>query len=80
MPFRYHFYFNHERQQFYQLCQMANAMAVDLGISHPAKQEPSLNCFETNDTRSHNLDTPRLLPENIEARRTLLGCYYLTSS
>lgn len=50
---RYHFHFRPERQQIYQLVQLAAAMAVDLEL--------------------------KKLSINSESKRTLAGCYYLSS-
>lgn len=76
---RYHFYFDPHREQMYQLCQMAFAMVVELGIDKHARQtEVSITSFN-----------PTLLPimrhgkpaaSELEAMRAFLGCYYLTSS
>lgn len=50
---RYHFHFRPERQQIYQLVQLAVAMAVDLELEKPSMDS--------------------------ESKRTLAGCYYLSS-
>lgn len=50
---RYHFHFRPERQQIYQLVQLAVAMAIDLEL------------------KKHSISS--------ESKRTLAGCYYLSS-
>ncbi len=77
--FRYHQFFRPERQQIYQLSQMVIAMAVDLEISRSSdKLSGSLSTFAfgnnwTSSTRGHRF------PSELEAMRTFLGCYYLSS-
>lgn len=72
---RYHFYFEPDREQIYQLSQMAAAMVVDLGINKPAQESVP------NDVR---LLKARLFlptsPEELEAQRTFLGVYFLTTT
>jgi hypothetical protein len=77
--FRYHYYFKPERQQIYQLSQMAAAMAVDLGITQPRQSPTQQNNF-TILNATPQVFSPRKSPEEIEAKRTFLGCYYLSSS
>ena len=118
--YRYHFYFEPERQQVYQLSQMAAAMAVDLRIHRsvhsrpqqndlsivnirqeifnaaetpediellqlvesntrtPSNHSPQSNCSILDATSQ--LYKPRMSFEDIEARRTFLGTYWLSSS
>ncbi|KAE9374683.1 hypothetical protein N431DRAFT_543935 [Stipitochalara longipes BDJ] len=70
----YHFYFEPDREQLYQLSQMAAAMAIDLGINKPTSDSAS------NDVRA--LKAKLFLPnlDDFEAQRTFLACYFLTST
>jgi hypothetical protein len=80
--FRYQFYFRPLRQQIYQLATMAAAMAVDLGI-HKATSSEAKNGSVLDVLNISAVLVPRrslLDDEAYEERRTLLGCYYLTSS
>jgi hypothetical protein len=72
---RYHFYFEPDREQLYQLSQMAAAMAIDLGINKPAQDATQ------NDNRlmKRSVFLPQSSKE-LEAQRTFLGCYFLTTS
>lgn len=79
LPFthRYHKYFKPERQQAYQLLQLAMAMAVDLGITklNPTRDGAAGDPPHPIDAK---LCKPAVLPSipQAEAQRTLLGCYY----
>ncbi|KFZ20552.1 hypothetical protein V501_00059 [Pseudogymnoascus sp. VKM F-4519 (FW-2642)] len=76
---RYHYYFQPERQQFYQLSQMMIAMAVDLGITRPdARRSCDPSRFASGDSWNCSISASEL-PSDIEARRIFLGCYYLSS-
>jgi hypothetical protein len=70
---RYHFYFEPDREQIYQLSQMAAAMAVDLGIHKPASDSAS-------GSRALKARLFLLNSEDLEVQRTFLGCYFLTST
>lgn len=76
---RYHLYFNPDRQQVYQLSQMAIAMAIDLGINRKAQDPASMNNSVVSIPFSfpHVLNS-RISPEEMENRRTFLGCYYIS--
>ncbi|KAH8821930.1 hypothetical protein F5884DRAFT_107989 [Xylogone sp. PMI_703] len=69
----YHYYFNPERQQLYQLYKLAIAMAEDLRIT---EYNVSLDGLAENHQGRH---LPYLSSEEIEAKRTFLGVYYLSS-
>jgi len=76
---RYQYYFKPERQQVYQLSQMAAAMAVDLGINQPTQNASQTNNFTILNV-TPQIFQPRQTPEEIEAKRTFAGCYYLSSA
>jgi len=59
----------------YQLSQMAAAMVIDLGINKPTQDTMA------NDVRlmKHSLFLPHS-PEELEAQRIFLGCYFLTTT
>ena len=59
----------------YQLSQMAVAMAIDLGINKPAQD------WEPIDVKvlKARLFLPKS-PEELEAQRTFLGVYFLTTT
>jgi hypothetical protein len=74
---RYHFYFEPDREQSYQLSQMATSMVVDLRINIPTQDNIPT------DNRVHRAGPLAFLSksaEELEAQRTFLGCYFLTSS
>lgn len=77
--FRYHFYFNPETQQIYQLTQIIAAMAIDLRIHKPRLDGLDTIAFSSPDSSSHSLGLG-VTPEDIEAKRTFLGSYYLSSA
>jgi hypothetical protein len=75
---RYHLYFDPEKQQIYQLTQMMATMAIDLEIHKPLRGDqreyihqisPFLGCDTTPESTG-----------DLEIKRTLLGCYYISSS
>lgn len=74
----YHFYFDVDNQQLYQLCQMATSLAVDLGINKPLERaNEASNSLVLART---NLFLPSVVSlEDLESRRTYLGCYYVSS-
>lgn len=74
---RYHFYFHPDREQIYQLSQMAVSMTVDLGMDKPIRQAQT--GFSASDVLPF-LSHSRPSPGEIEAMRAYLGCYFLTSS
>jgi hypothetical protein len=71
----YHLFFEPQREQMYQLSQMAGAMAVDLGINKSSQDTVATDV---------RLVKARLFfpnsPEELEAQRTFLGCYFLTTA
>ncbi|KAH6715454.1 hypothetical protein DL95DRAFT_460915 [Leptodontidium sp. 2 PMI_412] len=73
----YHFYFHPDREQIYQLSQMAVSMTVDLGMDKPIRQAQT--GFVASDVLPF-LSHSRPSPGEIEAMRAYLGCYFLTSS
>jgi hypothetical protein len=76
---RYQHFFRPERQQIYQLSQMVIAMAVDLEISRPAGDlSGALSTFAFGDSRTGSMRA-HSFPSELEAMRTFLGCYYLSS-
>lgn len=58
---------------------MAAAMAVDLGINQPAQNVCQVNNFTILNV-TPQVFQPRQTPEEIEAKRTFAGCYYLSST
>lgn len=77
--FRYHLFFRPDRQQIYQLSQMVIAMAVDLEISRSANAlSGAMSTFAVGDGRTGSMRAHRF-PSELEAMRTFLGCYYLSS-
>lgn len=76
---RYHHFFKPERQQIYQLSQMVIAMAVDLEISRSGSNlSGSFSVSAFGDSRTGSMRAHRF-PSELEAMRTFLGCYYLSS-
>jgi hypothetical protein len=57
---------------------MAISMALDLGINKPAMDSKPTDFQVLNFTPLSYVT--KWSPEDLEARRTFLGCYYLTSS
>ena len=54
---------------------MIAAMAIDLGINSAPLENTSFNDLTVANSTVHW----QLTPEDIETKRTFLGCYYLTS-
>jgi hypothetical protein len=80
MGIRYHLYIQPERESVYQTLQMAVSMAIDLGINKPPLQAiPSEHDIVPN-VRVLFASRVRISPEELESRRTFLGCYYLSSA
>ncbi|KAH7393357.1 hypothetical protein BKA64DRAFT_84994 [Cadophora sp. MPI-SDFR-AT-0126] len=73
----YHFYFHPDREQIYQLSQMAISMTVDLGMDKSTRQQPVSS--NTSDVIPF-LSRSRPSAGEIEGMRAYLGCYFLTSS
>jgi hypothetical protein len=72
---RYYFNFDPVRQQLYQLVQMAVSMALDLNLNRPVRLDPTAP-----PTLVPQLGLKaRLLLEEIEGQRAILGCYYLST-
>lgn len=65
------------RNQLFQLLHMATAMALDLGLDKPARQELPANPAGLLPQLRLKY---RLLAEEAEGRRAVLGCYYLSST
>ncbi|TAQ88277.1 hypothetical protein B7494_g3380 [Chlorociboria aeruginascens] len=77
----YHFYFKAERQQLYQLSQMAAAMIVDLELNKPLQPDYKPSNFKINiPLVNRNRSQDLLSDEFVEGRRAFLGAYYLCSS
>ncbi len=74
---RYHFYYNPGRDQSYQLSQMIAIMAAELGIDKPARNAEQVN--STMLSHTSQVCGPVASLEEIERRRTFLGCYFLSS-
>lgn len=76
LRFRYHLHFNPDREQLYQLSQLAVSMAVDLGINKPAPRDTTREVVAFMVGNSASLvDSAEVL----EAKRTFIGCYYVSS-
>ncbi|EXJ70962.1 uncharacterized protein A1O5_05955 [Cladophialophora psammophila CBS 110553] len=73
----YHFHFDPARQQLYPLLQMANSVALELGLDRPVRQQLPINLASL---VPELLIKSRLPIEEVEGRRALLGCYCLSSS
>lgn len=73
---RYHFYFNPDNQQIYQLCQMATSLTADLGIDKPVRRVG----FGKGTSIPFNAFVPNINLEDAEAKRAYLGCYYIASA
>jgi hypothetical protein len=58
---------------------MVAAMAIDLGINQPTQSTSQSNNFTILNVTPH-IFKPRQTPEEIEAKRTFAGCYYLSSA
>jgi hypothetical protein len=70
-------YYEPERQQMYQLSQIVATMAFDLELHTPiinATLKPSPSPVD-----ALRFGLPTLSPEDLEAKRTFIGCYYITS-
>ena len=74
---RYHFYFHPDREQIYQLSQMAIAMTVDLGMDKATRRPPM--CSSSSEIMPF-MSYSRPSAGEIEGMRAYLGCYFLTSS
>ncbi|KAK0099941.1 hypothetical protein ONS95_013236 [Cadophora gregata] len=73
----YHFYFNPDREQMYQLSQIAISMTVDLGMDKPTRQGQT--CSGTSSLLPF-MSQSMFSAGEIEGMRAYLGCYFLTSS
>ncbi|TGO08290.1 hypothetical protein BTUL_0216g00170 [Botrytis tulipae] len=72
----YHYHYNPEKENLFQLTQMANAMVIDLGLHRPKFGE-----VQTSYSNTLGFECPKkFTPIQIEERRTLIGCFCLTSS
>ena len=75
----YHHYLCPQTQNIYQYIQVACGMAIDLGLFRKFPQQH----FPNSQLCGPNLDTKALTPEgddvrDLEGRRALIGCYYLS--
>ncbi|THV46244.1 hypothetical protein BGAL_0402g00010 [Botrytis galanthina] len=72
----YHYHYNPEKENLFQLTQMANAMVIDLELHRPKFGE-----VQTSYSNTLGFECPKkFTPIQIEERRTLIGCFCLTSS
>ncbi|KAF7957987.1 hypothetical protein EAE96_003554 [Botrytis aclada] len=72
----YHNHYNPEKENLFQLTQMANAMVIDLGLHRPKFGE-----VQTSYSNTLGFECPKkFTPAQIEEKRTLIGCFCLTSS
>ncbi|TEY46934.1 hypothetical protein BOTCAL_0310g00010 [Botryotinia calthae] len=72
----YHYHYNPEKENLFQLTQMANAMVIDLGLHRPKFGE-----VQTSYSNILGFECPKnFTPAQIEEKRTLIGCFCLTSS
>ncbi|MCJ1390774.1 hypothetical protein MMC18_003635 [Xylographa bjoerkii] len=75
----YHFYFKPHRQQIYQLAQLAVAMAEDLGLGKLYGTTKPVAGHDLNGASS-TIEFEHLQSRStLEAKRTYVGCYYLSS-
>ncbi|TVY15966.1 Transcriptional regulator WAR1 [Lachnellula arida] len=77
----HHFFFEPEHQQIYQLCQLANSMAIDLEITTSQRDRKHTPSTSFN-LLSVIAESPVKLSssQDAEAKRAFLGCYYITST
>ncbi|TVY24608.1 Transcriptional regulator [Lachnellula hyalina] len=77
----HHFFFEPEHQQIYQLCQLAASMAIDLEIT-TSQQDRKHTPSTSFNLLSVIAESPVKLSssQDAEAKRALLGCYYITST
>jgi hypothetical protein len=59
---------------------MATAMAIDLEINKPVKHDTRMDAFTIFSQSPQTFMPAKLQPEEIEAKRAFLGCYYLSSA
>ncbi|TGO57741.1 hypothetical protein BCON_0062g00100 [Botryotinia convoluta] len=72
----YHYHYNPEKENLFQLTQMANAMVIDLGLHRPKFGE-----VQTSYSSTLGFECPKkFTPDQIEEKRTVIGCFCLTSS
>lgn len=71
----YHFFFDPNRMQIYQLSQMAATMAIELGLNRRLQNSVPISAFSLIDST-----VPRQPYEEMERMRTFLGCFYMASS
>ncbi|TGO38438.1 hypothetical protein BHYA_0075g00410 [Botrytis hyacinthi] len=72
----YHYHYNPEKDNLFQLTQMANAMVIDLELHRPKFCE-----LQTSYSNTLGFECPKkFTPIQIEERRTLVGSFCLTSS
>ncbi|KUJ19994.1 uncharacterized protein LY89DRAFT_716459 [Mollisia scopiformis] len=74
----YHFYFDPENQQLYQLCQMATSLAADININKPPRSLG--NALQKFSIAKPSSFLSGMAAEDAESKRVYLGCYYISSS
>ncbi|KAH8682922.1 hypothetical protein BGZ60DRAFT_398964 [Tricladium varicosporioides] len=75
----HHLFYDPDNQQVYQLTQMAVSMTVDLGINKPPRDFLPLS-LQSLKGHPFSILPPICTPEELETRRTYLGCCYLASA
>ncbi|KAF7940983.1 hypothetical protein EAE99_000620 [Botrytis elliptica] len=72
----YHYHYNPAKENLFQLTQMANTMVMDLGLHRPKFGE-----VQTSYSSTLGFECPKKFTSaQIEEKRTLIGCFCLTSS
>ncbi|KAM0140925.1 hypothetical protein ACHAO1_002051 [Botrytis cinerea] len=72
----YHYHYNPEKENLFQLTQMANTMVIDLGL-----HRPKLGEVQSSYSNTLGFECPKnFTSAQIEEKRTLVGCFCLTSS
>ncbi|CAD6439929.1 b17537a1-1450-4d07-bae1-ca335e083a14 [Sclerotinia trifoliorum] len=72
----HHYHYQPAREILFQFAQMANAMLIDLGLHRPKS-----SAAQTGYSNILGFECPtNLTPIEIEERRTLVGCFCVTSS
>lgn len=75
----YHHNFRPCRQQIYQLTQLCGAMVVDLELHKPADIEPGFVLHPSKACMACKKDTAAQTSSRVEAIRTYVGAYFLTT-
>ncbi|KAJ8064867.1 hypothetical protein OCU04_007175 [Sclerotinia nivalis] len=72
----HHYHYKPVKEVLFRFAQMANSMVVDLGLHRPKS-----SAAQTSYSNTLGFECPtKLTPIEIEERRTLVGCFCLTSS